>query len=167
MNCTITDRLEKPMALNASIAADLMMANPISIRSDASVADASKLLTDKGITAAPVIDESGRPIGVVSRSDLLVHHAEVCKHRGEIPDYFAAPTFDSALTTPSGARTVTVADVMTPAVFAVAPDASVRRVVSDMLGLHVHRLFVVDDDGVLVGVITTMDVLKHLAVVDV
>ena len=51
---------------------------------------------------------------------------------------------------------------MTPAVFAVAPDTPVRRVVSDMIGLHVHRLFVVDDDGILVGVISTMDVLKRL-----
>ena len=37
-----------------------------------------------------------------------------------------------------------------------------KRVVSDMLGLHVHRLFVVDAAGVLVGVISTMDVLRHL-----
>jgi len=51
---------------------------------------------------------------------------------------------------------------MTPAVFAVSPDTPVHRVVSDMVGLHVHRLFVVDADGILVGVISTMDVLKHL-----
>jgi predicted transcriptional regulator len=31
-----------------------------------------------------------------------------------------------------------------------------------MVGLDVHRLFVVDKDGTLVGIITTMDVLKHL-----
>jgi predicted transcriptional regulator len=31
-----------------------------------------------------------------------------------------------------------------------------------MVGLRVHRLFVVDQDGILVGVITTMDVLKQL-----
>jgi CBS domain-containing protein len=51
---------------------------------------------------------------------------------------------------------------MTPAIFAVSPSTPVSRVVSDMVGLHVHRLFVVDDDGVLVGVISTMDVLKQL-----
>ena len=43
---------------------------------------------------------------------------------------------------------------MTPAVFAVAPDTPVSRVVSDMVGLHVHRLFVVDEAGILIGVVT-------------
>ena len=37
-------------------------------------------------------------------------------------------------------------DLMTPAIFAVSPDTPVERVVKDMIGLHVHRLFVVDDD---------------------
>lgn len=158
MNTSTMERLDKPLVLRALTAADLMKTNPISIRVNAGVVEASKLLTDRGITAAPVIDEAGRPIGVVSRSDLLVHHVEASKHRGEIPDYFAAPTFEAAVVE----GTVTVGDVMTPAVFAVEPDAPVRRVIREMLGLHVHRLFVVDDDGILVGVITTMDVLKHL-----
>jgi predicted transcriptional regulator len=62
----------------------------------------------------------------------------------------------------AGSCTTSVADLMTPAVFSVAPDAHVSRVVADMVGLRVHRLFVVDGEGVLIGVITAMDVLKHL-----
>jgi CBS domain-containing protein len=51
---------------------------------------------------------------------------------------------------------------MTPAVFSVAPDAPARRVVGDMLALRVHRLFVSDTSGVLLGVISALDVLNHL-----
>jgi CBS-domain-containing membrane protein len=51
---------------------------------------------------------------------------------------------------------------MTPAVFGVSPDTPAHRVVSEMVGLKVHRLFVVDAAGALVGVISAMDVLKHL-----
>jgi CBS-domain-containing membrane protein len=58
-------------------------------------------------------------------------------------------------------RTV-VRDIMTPVVFSVAPDCPVQRVVRDMLALRVHRLFVVDSSGVLVGVVSAMDVLRHL-----
>ena len=43
------------------------------------------------------------------------------------------------------------AELMTPAVFSVAPDTPARRVVEEMLALHVHRMFVVDDGGFLVG----------------
>jgi CBS domain-containing membrane protein len=53
---------------------------------------------------------------------------------------------------------------MTPVVYSVLPDAPVTEVINQMVGLKVHRLFVVDPDGVLVGVISTTDVLRHLRV---
>lgn len=164
MNVTLSRDLRTPLMLHANTAADLMVPNPISLRAEAGVAEAIALFTEKGITAAPVIDEAGRPIGVVSRSDLLIHQCEHDRLRAGKPDYFFAPTFGT-LEEPGESKTgieSTVVDLMTPAVFAVSPDAPVHRVVSDMVGLHVHRLFVVGDDGILVGVISTMDVLKHL-----
>ena len=51
---------------------------------------------------------------------------------------------------------------MTPMVFAVTPEAPARQVVEDMLAQRVHRLFVVDASGVLVGVISALDVLRFL-----
>jgi len=155
-------KMNAPLILHAETAADLMAPNPISLRAEAAVADAIVLFADKGIAAAPVIDEAGRPIGVVSRSDLLVHQCEHGRHGAGKPDYFFAPSFEAQEAPGETKAGATVADLMTPAVFAVSPDTPVRRVVSDMVGLHVHRLFVVDDDGVLVGVISTMDVLKCL-----
>jgi CBS-domain-containing membrane protein len=147
------------LTLHAQLAADLMTPDPISIRAEASANEVMSLFTDKAITAAPVIDQAGRPIGVVSRSDLLVHQVEQAKHRAGGPDYQFEPTQDADAPPVCKA---TVADLMTPAVFAVSPDTPVGRVVNDMVGLRVHHLFVVDDAGVLVGVISTMDVLKHL-----
>jgi len=165
MTLSVATRVDAPLMLHARTAEDLMVPNPISLRAEAGVTEAMMLFTEKGITAAPVIDEAGRPIGVISRSDLLIHQWEHTKHRGgSRPEYFDAPTFGTEEPADEGmSRTsATVAELMTPAVFAVAPDTPVHRVVNDMVGLHVHRLFVVDDAGVLVGVISTMDVLKHL-----
>ena len=155
-------RTEAPLTLRAEVAADLMAPDPISIRAAASACEAMALFTEKGIHAAPVIDEAGRPIGVLSRSDLLVHQVEHDKNRGGKPDYFYAPTFKTESEPGPKSTTSTAVDLMTPAVFAVSPDTPIKRVVSDMVGLHVHRLFVVDEAGVLVGVISTMDLLKNL-----
>lgn len=152
-----------PLKLQAQTAADLMVPNPISLPAESTLEQAMTLFTEKGIAAAPVIDEGGRPIGVISRSDIFIHQVEDA--RRQRPDYFHSPegAAPSPKRNPGPATKPThVADVMTPAVFAVGPDTHVGRVVSDMVGLHVHRLFVVDGDGVLVGVITAMDVLKHL-----
>jgi predicted transcriptional regulator len=55
-----------------------------------------------------------------------------------------------------------VRDIMTPVVFAVPPDTPAYKVIEDMLAHKVHRLFVVGSDGVLIGTISTVDVLQHL-----
>jgi CBS domain-containing protein len=152
------------LVLDAKTAADLMVRDPVSIRADATLAEALDLLVNKGFSAAPVIDEAGRAVGVLSRSDLLVHERE--RIRGGVPDYYSRSDLTLA-GAPSGYRHegdpgVRVRDLMTPAVFSVAPDAPVRRVVHDMLALKVHRLFVSDRNGILVGVISALDVLEHL-----
>jgi CBS domain-containing protein len=122
-----------------------MTPNPMSLRAEATVPEAIAWLTEKGFSAAPVIDESGRPVGVVSRTDILVHERERLRSS-------PAPAED---------RT-TVADIMTPAVFSVAPHMPVELVVEQLLTLNVHQLYVVDEHQYLIGVISAHDVLRHL-----
>ncbi len=126
------------LVLDARTAEDLMTPNPVSIGQLTTVRDATAFLTAKGISAAPVIDGAGRPVGVVSSTDILVR----CQT--------------------AAADQSPVAAVMTPTVFCVRPDATAEEVVEKMLGLNVRRLFVIDADGVVIGVIAARDVLKKL-----
>jgi CBS domain-containing protein len=160
MNATLAGR--RPlMALRAETAAELMSPNPVSITQRATLREALALLTDKGFSAAPVIDEAGRLVGVLSRTDLLIHQREEVHHsqpapeeREAIPEGFLVEEVDA---TP-------VRDVMTPVVFSVEPDTPAPAVVERMLRLRVHHLFVVDATGVLIGVISAVDVLRNLKV---
>ncbi len=161
MNATLQARAET-LTLRARTAADLMATNPVSLRADATVAEALKLFTTKGISAAPVIDDAGHPIGVLSRSDLLVHQREAAAAQPSAAPFFQDATLHAPDRTLPAGRPAIVAELMTPAVFSVAPDAPPRRVIEEMLALHVHRLFVVDNDGLLIGVISAMDVLRRL-----
>lgn len=152
--------------LNQLTAANLMTPNPVSIRGEASVGEAAALFTDKAFSGATVIDKSGRPIGVLSSSDLLVHDREKFRTVRAPVDYAGTLPSGTELED-SGYQVVdvdrtTVSSVMTPVVFSVTPESSARRVMSDMVSLHVHRLFVVDNSGVLVGVISALDVVKGL-----
>lgn len=155
------------LKLDNLTAADLMAPNPISIAASANVQEALMLLTDKNFSAAPVIDEGGRPVGVISRSDLLIHDRELGRKVATAGDYYLdnGPAVEHEV--PAGFQVesvdpTTVDDIMTPAVFSVRPDTPVCKVVAELIGLHVHRMFVTDDDGTLIGVISTMDVLKSL-----
>jgi CBS domain-containing protein len=142
-----TDTFPAALTLAAATARDLMTPNPVSIREGASVAEAIALLTDRGLSAAPVIDEAGRPRGVITHGDILVHERQRLTARTAAP-----PSADASR----------VADLMTPAVFSVTPDAPARQVVEQLLGLQVQQLFVVDDTGALVGSISARDVVRHL-----
>jgi CBS-domain-containing membrane protein len=161
--------LETRLELQADTAADLMTENPVSVSETATAREAMATLLDKGFSAAPVIDEAGRPVGVLSCSDLLVHDREKADHLREAPEYYSRRD----LKAPGGESLgpgyqvenvdeTLVRDLMTPTIFTVALGTPAAKVISELLNLHVHRLFVVDERGALVGVISTMDIIRHL-----
>lgn len=77
-----------PLTLSAATAADLMTPNPVSIGQNATVKEAAAFLTDRGFSAAPVMDEAGRPVGVLSRADIVVHHRQKADYVPVVPDYY-------------------------------------------------------------------------------
>ena len=133
---------QQPLTLQAATAADVMNPGPVSIAHTDTVPEAVEFLAGRGFGSAVVIDAAGHPIGVVTKTDIL-HHT---RHRkpGLEPDE-----------TP-------VTEVMTPAVFTVRPDTAARSVVEELLEIGVHHLFVMDPGGVIVGVISPIDVLRNL-----
>ncbi len=155
------------LVLRARTAAELMKANPVSIDHDATVREALGLFNNRGFSAAPVIDDAGRPIGVLSSSDILVHDQERTDYMATGREVEAPAETDAGERLRFGFhvenvdRTL-VRDLMTPAVFSVAPDTPAAKVVADMLRLHVHHMFVVDAEHTLIGVISSLDVLRKL-----
>jgi len=153
------------LTLQADTAADLMSENPISLREDASVQEAIALLTDRAFNAAPVIDESGRPLGVVTVTDILVHDREYVRYLKTEDVTVPADVESHRLPDDMGIEVVdrtTISEIMTPAVFTIRESALVGEVVKTMMSRKVHHLFVSDDSGVLVGVISMGDILRKL-----
>jgi len=157
------------LVLKPATAQNLMTSNPVSIDEQATLHEALVLLVDRSIHAAPVIDEAGRPIGVFSTSDIVVHDRESVTHLNRLPEFYSRTdlTMPNGEELPKGYQVqqvdrTRVSDIMTPTVFAVSPETPAATIVNEMLARRVHRLFVVDGSGVLVGVITSFDVLRHL-----
>ena len=142
-------------------ASDLMAQPPISLLAEASIPEALEFFTQRGFHAAPVIDVAGRPVGVVSVTDLLRHDLDKgthpCNEGGfcsgkSLPDGFSVEEVDTAM----------VEDIMTNAIFALSPNTKLPDIIKKMLDLDVHQLFVVNHDGLLVGVISTSDIMRVL-----
>jgi CBS domain-containing protein len=165
MNTTVQDRSHR-LVLNLQTAADLMTPEPITVRAGAAVKDAISMMVDRGVSALPVVDDDGRPVGVLSQTDIVIHDRN--KQAQAVPEYYTTTNLLS-----SGTRLLAkfsldsqdptrVHEIMTPAVFAVRPDDPVTKVVGDMVAFKIHRLFVIDKSGVLLGVISAFDVLRKL-----
>ena len=133
---------------------DIMTRTVYSVRTVDSIELAAKLLADRQITAAPVYDEAGELVGMVSEGDLLWHR---------VP---ADPTAHlRPLTDGDGDRPHTVADVMSGAPLTTWPDADVADVAHAMLEGKVRSLPVLDDD-VVVGIVSRRDILRTVVRTD-
>lgn len=140
--------------LNNATARDLMTRNPRSIRQTTSVEKAAEFLSFEGISGAPVIDEAGRPLGVVSRTDVL-------RHLGRRSDFNSSANLNDLADGLRERGGMPVSQIMTRAVFSVRPEAPAAKVIAKLIALEVRRLFVVDRSGVLIGVISAFDLLRH------
>lgn len=167
MPTTLKSSAEDRLVLNAATAADLMSRDPVSIRQSATIKEAAAFLIERDISAAPVIDEAGRPVGVISSTDIVRHNGAIQGATPSTSDYYSVanllcPPALRNMVHAKKSEHVQVRDIMTPTLLSVSPEDSVITVISNLLAMKVHRLFVIDASGVLVGVISTFDVLSKL-----
>ncbi|HYQ48112.1 MAG TPA: CBS domain-containing protein [Thermodesulfovibrionales bacterium] len=57
--------------IRAETAADIMSSPPLTVRAQATLRDIATIFSENRINRVPVIDETGRLIGIVSRTDVL------------------------------------------------------------------------------------------------
>ena len=125
---------------------DLMQKDVKTVRPHAVIGDVVVSLADAHISAMPVVDGSGRMLGVVSATDVIAAEAETAD----------GPAYAELI------QNTMVQDLMTPHALTVGPEADVREAARRMLYAEVHRLFVVENDQ-LVGVISTLDIVRAVA----
>ncbi|WP_329289209.1 CBS domain-containing protein [Streptomyces pseudovenezuelae] len=133
---------------------DLMTTTVVSVRRDLGFKDIVQNLTEHDITAVPVVDDQGRPIGVVSEADLLRRQESQADPGGHLSAAHLLPT-ESAK-----AHALTAGELMTSPAVTARPQWSVVEAARAMAHHHVKRLPVVDDLGLLVGIVSRDDLLR-------
>ena len=117
---------------------DFMVVKPVVFTRDTDLLDAVQTLVDKRISGAPVVDERGNLVGVLTERDFL-RAVLVAGYHGE-----------------SGGR---VGDYMSSNVHAVNADDSLLDVATRFVDTE-HRRFPVMEDNRIVGLVTRRDVLR-------
>ena len=145
---------------------EIISKTTICLTGDMSIEQATSLLLERGLSGVPVVDESGKPIGVLSRSDLLRSD----QLRGETHESSPPPRmrtregFEVSLDAGfhESEPTVTVAEVMTPVVVWVDERSSVGQAAALMAYEGIHQLPVLSEERVVVGLVTSVDILRWL-----
>jgi CBS domain-containing protein len=149
------------------VAKDIMNPQVITVTDTMDLREVAKILVEEGITGAPVVDEMGTLVGVISQSDLVEYDLSV-EHELTVEAPFYRRPFDDALQPERGFRIEelpadTVKDVMTPFLITVEEETPIREVASRMAKFAIHRLIVVDADQQIRGIVTSLDVLRWVA----
>ncbi|MER6216137.1 CBS domain-containing protein [Streptomyces sp. NPDC001272] len=115
--------------------ADLMTPAAVTVRGATPFKEIARLLREFAITAVPVVDDAGHPLGVVSEADLLQRR-------------------------PPDGGSATAEQLMTSPAITARPDWSVVRAARIMHRHQVKRLPVIDADGTVTGVLSRSDLIQ-------
>jgi acetoin utilization protein AcuB len=125
---------------------DWMTSDPITITPDASLLRAYEVMHDRRIRRLPVVDVTGQLFGMLTSSDIqrVLPFARGATDHADVVFALAGQT---------------VAEVMTPNPFTVAPSDPVGHVAKQMISRKISGLPVVTD-GRVVGIITESDIFR-------
>ena len=145
-------------------AKDIMTANVITVQQDTSVNQLAEILWKNKISGAPVLNDAGNVVSVVTESDLIDQKKKV-----HIPTMISI--LDSVIFLESSKKTEkeikkmagnTVQDICSMELVTVSEDTGMDDIATIMAEKNVHTLPVLHGDK-LVGVIGKSDIIRSMA----
>lgn len=133
---------------------ELMTSDVVSVTEETPLKEAARLMTGRGISGLPVVDDEGRVIGMLSEAD-FVERSSAGERAGLVGMLFDRSS--------RRLKADSVGGAMSRNVIAIAPDATHRQAARVMERKNVKRLPVIDDDGHLLGIVSRSDVLSVFA----
>lgn len=128
------------------LVADVMTRGVLSVSPRDSLQQAWSLLTQQGVGQSPVLDDSGRVVGLLLRADLMAHlaRAQALEQMGSLGQH-------------------QVATIMLTPVPAVSEDTPLRRLAYVLMDTGLPGLPVTDDAGRVSGFVSRTDILRAVA----
>ncbi|GHK05062.1 CBS domain-containing protein [Streptomyces sp. NPDC003753] len=141
------------MTAGPHVVSDVMTHTVVAVGRDAPFKDIVKLMEQWKVSALPVLEGEGRVVGVVSEADLLPKEG----FRDSDPDSYTQMRRLSDL---GKAGAVTAGELMTAPAVTVHADSTLAQAARIMALRKVKRLPVINDEGLLEGVVSRADLLK-------
>lgn len=145
--------------------ADVMTQNPITVRPETSITEVIQAIADRKISGLPVVDGTGKLVGVISETDLMWQETGVTP-----PAYIMILDSVIYLENPTRyqkdlhkALGQTAGEVMSRDPTTITADKLISDAARVMHDRNIRRLLVLDDAGHLVGILTRGDIVRTMA----
>ncbi|MCY7322886.1 MAG: CBS domain-containing protein [Phormidesmis sp. CAN_BIN36] len=145
--------------------ADVMTHDPITVRPETSITEVIQAIADRKISGLPVVDETGKLVGVISETDLMWQETGVTP-----PAYIMILDSVIYLENPTRyqkdlhkALGQTAGEVMSRDPTTITADKPISDAAKVMHDRNIRRLLVLDNAGHLVGILTRGDIVRAMA----
>jgi CBS domain-containing protein len=143
-------------------AKEIMTSPVLTVSPDTPVAQIARLLREKHISGAPVVDGANKVVGIVTEIDLIKRHARV-----HFPVYL--PFLDSLIFLESPRRYqedvrrvlgTTAQEIMTQPVRTATLETDVEDIATMMVEQRANPIPILDESGTLVGIVSHTDIVR-------
>jgi CBS domain-containing protein len=145
--------------------AEIMDSDPITVTPDTAADAVFHTLRDHELPGVPVVNDGGRLVGIITENDLVIGDEQGDLHLPHYIELFGGIVylesmkhFESRL---RKAIAATAQDLMTEDPVTIAPDATVEEA-AKVIAQRKHNRLPVVEHGLLVGVVTRLDVLDYM-----
>jgi CBS domain-containing protein len=161
-------RREEVAASDHTPVSAVMTADVFAVRADVSLDALTEILLERGIGGVPVVDEDCRPVGVVSKTDLVEQRFVAGDTSEAAARGWQASAGHYRLQAGPGVHAEplpgeSVDDVMTRTALTVPERTPLAEAAELMSRRGVHRVLVVSGDGTLAGILTSTDIMRWVA----
>ena len=137
------------------LARDLMTSPAFTAPASATVREVARVMLAHGVSAVPILDDSGALVGMASDGDLLGRRSEDTLRHWWLAMLMEGDRPGQSIGAAGGRRAL---EVMNAPVISVAPDATAQEV-AEVLQTHRIKRVPVVDQGKVIGVISRSDLL--------
>ncbi|MDY0041035.1 MAG: CBS domain-containing protein [Desulforhabdus sp.] len=146
------ERLQQPVPV-----VDIMSREVLKVKTDTSIIEVARLMAERGVSGAPVVDEEERVAGVISEKDFLA-----LMGAGEHLNFMevVARCLSSKGCVAAPMKKQSAGDIMSAPAVTVGPEATSADVLSIIEKRRINRVPVVDRTGGIIGIVTRADLLR-------
>jgi CBS domain-containing protein len=153
------------MDIDDLTAADVMTHAVYSVAESMDLRETMTALGERGISGAPVLDDNGRLVGVISQTDIVIYYLGREDELAVEGDFYQRAHLRGE--TVRGFQVLDtnvsrVKDVMSQVTVTAPSDTCLRELAQIMVRREIHRVIIVDE-GEIVGVVSALDLLRPLA----